>query len=50
MRVALLQPTDPMTPAKKMFSLKWPDALVLVLAAVLAVVFLVMHFGVTKLM
>jgi hypothetical protein len=50
MRVALVQPTNPMTPARKPFTLKWPDALVLVLAAVLAVVFVVMHFGVTKLM
>ena len=39
-----------MTPAKKTFALSWPDALVLVLAAVLAVVFLAMHFGVTRLM
>lgn len=50
MRVALVQPTNPMTPAKKPFAVKWPDALVLVLAAVLAVVFVIMHLGVTKLL
>ena len=39
-----------MTPAKKPFAIGWPDALVLVLAAILAVVFVAMHFGVTRLM
>jgi hypothetical protein len=39
-----------MTPARKPFTFKWPDALVLLLAVVLAAVFVAMHFGVTSLM